>query len=94
MKTKIYFQIALRIILLFTTGMIMSYMKPWLHDYLGDTFHVCKSIRCNHSEFINDGYDWSGTHYWFFWMCFFLFILSLVNCIISIVKIVNKEYNL
>ena len=93
MKLNVYFGIAFRIIPLFLIGMLIAYVKPSLHNFLGNKIHVCKSQFCyNHGEFFNDGYDWGAMHYWFFWMCFVLFILSLVNCIVSIVNIVEKNY--
>lgn len=97
MKTNVYLGIALRIVILFSIGMLMAYVKPQVHDFLGDKVHVCSvNSYCNHDRnlFIDDGYDWSGMHYWFFWMCFFLFILSLINCVLSIREVVLKNYDL
>lgn len=93
MKTNVYLGIAFRVIILFSIGMLMAYVKPQLHAFLGDTVHICKSDHCHHADFIDDGYDWGAMHFWFFWMCIFLFILSLINCIFSIRKIVIKNYD-
>ena len=87
MKLNVYFGIAFRIIFLFSIGMLMASIRPELHNLLGDTpgdTHVNSLIR--------DGYTWSGVHYWFWWMCFFLFILSLINCIMGIKNIIEKNY--
>jgi hypothetical protein len=88
MKTKVYLGIALRLIILFSIGMLMAFVKPQLHSLLGDIYIGSKDS----SEFVKDGYEWSAMHYWFFWMCFFLFILSLINCIWSIINLINKHY--
>jgi len=92
MRTKVYLSIAFRVLMLFSIGFAMSYMKPYLHDFLCDTVHVCESQYCGHGVFIDDGYDWGAPHFWYFWCMFFLFILSAINCFVSIRKILIKEY--
>ena len=91
MKTVVYVGIAIRLILLFSIGMVMTYVRPLLRPFFGDVYVGKKQ----YTDFgINDGYDWGAAHYWFFWMCVFLFILSLINCIMSIYNLLNKHYKL
>jgi len=37
MKTHVYFGIAFRLILLFTTGAVMTFLPDYLRDFFGDT---------------------------------------------------------
>ena len=92
MKTNVFFNIAFRIILLFGTAILMTFVSEQLHSFLGDKTHVCPSDYCYHGDLNNDGYDWGTRHYWYFWMCVTLFILALINFVISIVELVKKEY--
>lgn len=89
MKHNVYFGIALRIIMLFSVGMIMSFITPHLHGPLGDT----PQQYCSRDLF-DEEWNWSAAHYWFYWMCFFIFILSIINCIVWIIKIVNDNYKI
>ena len=89
MKMKVYFGIAIRIVMLFSMGMLVSLASPMLHDFFGDV----KLKKVVHGAFINDGYDWSASHYWFFWMCVVLFLLSVINVIVSIVRLLRKNYD-
>lgn len=77
MKTIVFFQIALRIIILFSIGMASTYIPEHLSGFFGDT---------------QDG--WGARHYWYNWMMFLLFLLSLANLIISIFKILKKNYDM
>jgi hypothetical protein len=84
MKTNVFLGIGLRIIILFTVGMFMTYLPNELTEFFGD-------------EIVHTSYgqieEWGARHYWYNTMMFLLFILSLINVIISIVKLVNKNYN-
>ena len=100
MKTKVFLQIAFRIIILFGTGMAMSYINPHLRELLGDTEciatykHYAKKYMydCGCSD-VDAKYEWHGPHYWYFWGCTVLFILSLINVVWSIRNIITKHYD-
>lgn len=91
MKTIVYVGIAIRLILLFSIGMVMTYVRPLLRPYFGDVYVGKDNDR---NSFITDGYEWGAAHYWFFWLCFFLFVLSLVNFVMSVLNLLNKHYKL
>ena len=87
MKTKLYLAILIRVIALFSIGMFMAFINPYLHNFLGDVY-----IGVNdNSEVIRDGYKWGAVHYWFFWMCFFVFILSLINFVVSVDRLITTH---
>ena len=88
MKLKIFFHIAIRIVILFSMGFFMSYLSEYLRPYFGDTMQT----KDSYGDFINDGYDWGARHYWYFWCMFCLFILSLIDIFISIFNLIDREY--
>lgn len=95
MKTNIFLNIALRIILIFGIGILMSFVHEHLRVFLGDT----KFVPYNNGYFLKDEtgaidvkWEWGARHYWYFWMCVCLFALSLINAVLSIVKLIEKEY--
>jgi hypothetical protein len=97
MKTKVYLGIAIRIILLFATGMLMTYMPPLMRDFFGDNLHVHTAKCVEHYSGCVNGridvlYEWGIRHYWYFWMNVLLFILTLINFIVSVINIINKNY--
>lgn len=93
MKTQVYFGIAIRIIILFTIGSLMTFVPDHLRAFFGDTVHVCDTGWHSHGFFgIDKSYEWGARHYWYFWMMVLLFLLSLVNVIVGIIKLVNKHY--
>jgi len=79
MKTNVYLGLAFRIILLGSIGMIGYYFSQQLHYFLGD-------------ELVNNQWEWGGLHYWYSWTVVLLFILSLINCIVSAVNLIKKNY--
>lgn len=99
MKTKMYFTIAFRLILLFTSAMILTFLTDSIRDFLGDKIHVCGSdcataySKCkNSSDMFDKSYDWGIRHYWYFWMLVSLFILSAIDLVIHIVNLIDKNY--
>lgn len=88
MKNIVFFGIAIRIIILFSTGFLISFANPWLHSFFGDV----QSTSCNIGD-VDRCWHWHTSHYWYAWCMFFLFLLSIINCIISIVNIIEKNYN-
>lgn len=96
MKTKVYIGIAVRIILLFSVGMLASLATPLMRDFFGDTLHV-HTISCAKQfdgcvEEYDVLYDWGSRHYWYFWMMVVLFILSIINFVVSVINIIDKNY--
>lgn len=94
MKHNVYFGIALRIILLFSIGILMTYVTPFLHTPFGDMPYPEDSYEYRYlNDAIDPYWNWSATHYWFNAMCIALFMLSVVNCIVFIVKLVRANYD-
>lgn len=84
MKTKVFFGIAIRLIILFTIGFSGTFLPELFNRFdmnlLGDSI-------------INNKLEWGLRHYWLFWLMIFLFILSLINFVISIINIINENYD-
>lgn len=95
MKTNVYLGIALRIIILFTVGSLMTFLPEILRPFFGDT----KFIPEVHGMWtkteigsIDTAWNWGARHYWYFWMMVILFLLSAANTIISIANLLIKNY--
>lgn len=84
MKTNVFFGIGLRIIILFTVGMFMTFVPEHLTDFFGD-----KMVTKSYGEVL----EWGTRHYWYMTMMVSLFLLALVNVILSIVNLLNKNYD-
>lgn len=87
MKHKVFFGIAVRIIVLFSIGMAFSFIPDNLRGFFGDVY-----VERQFNSFIEHEWQWGVRHYWYFCMMFFLFILSAVNTALSIARIINREY--
>lgn len=90
MKTKVYLGIAVRLIILFGLGMLMSSVTPQLRYFFGDT--ICTHKKTCAEFGMDIDYHWGVRHYWFFWLMTMLFLLSLLNTIVAIFNLVTKEY--
>ncbi|HLG35547.1 MAG TPA: hypothetical protein VI757_11765 [Bacteroidia bacterium] len=88
MKTKVYLGIALRIIFLFSVAMAATYLPDQLRSFFGDVPYV----PGRYNDMFDDKYDWGARHHWYAWMMFFLFVLSLINLVMHIVNLIEKEY--
>ena len=90
MKTNVFLGIGLRIVILFTVGMFMTYLPEHLTEFFGDTIHKCETSTC----WKTDGEAiWGSRHYWYNTMMILLFLLALLNVIFSIKNLVNKNYD-
>jgi hypothetical protein len=89
MNQKVYFGIAIRLIMLCSIGMLFTFINPQLHTFFGDT--ILKEGEWD-GVFVRDGYNWGARHYWYYWTLFSLFILSLINFIIQVYKLITKHY--
>ena len=88
MKIQVYLGIAIRLVILFGTGMLMTLATPYMRNFFGDT--VCQDVyRYGYDK----NWNWGAVHYWYFWLMIFLFILSLINYIVSVVKLIRKHYD-
>lgn len=99
MKTKMFFTIAIRLILLFTSAMILTFLTDSIRDFLGDKLHVCSAdcataySKCeNSSDMFDKTYDWGIRHYWYFWMLVCLFVLSAIDLGLHINNLITKNY--
>lgn len=91
MKYKVYWGLVFRIILIFSIGMLWTFINPHLREFLGDTY--CGSGNCDGTSFrFDDQWIWGARHYWYWWMMFLLFILSLTNVVMSSINLVNRHY--
>jgi len=91
MKKQLLLFILFRIIILFTIPMLFTFIPEHIRWFFGD---VPYSDGLRHgSDFMEDGYDWGSRHYWYAWMCFFLFLTSIVDTVISIIKMIEKYYD-
>lgn len=81
MKTNVFLGIGLRIVILFTVGMFMTYLPEHLTEFFGDTINERGRL------------DWGARHYWYNIMMVLLFILALVNVVFSIIGLVKKNYD-
>ena len=89
MNTRLYFEIAIRIIVIFAIGMIGTYIPDYLRDFFGDT-----PIRRHTFLNIDREWTWGVRHYWYAWMMFFLFVLSVINAGMSIYNLIKKYYKI
>jgi hypothetical protein len=101
MKTQVYLGIAIRLIVLFGVGMLLSFIPEQLRGFFGDETCIGKTYKmygetrkgCPYEGFgIDQDWKWGVRHYWYYWMMFLLFLLSLVNIILSIIGLVTKHY--
>jgi hypothetical protein len=99
MNNKTYFGIALRVIILFTVAMLLSDVPDHFRDFFDDVKHVhsvsdYETKWGTHCDVANSVIDrdwvWGAKHHWYFWMMVILFLLSVVNVILSIVKLIDK----
>lgn len=85
MKHNVYFGLLLRIVILFTIGICGTYIP----SLLPNTFFDDKVTKSAYGyEYI----QWGARHYWYFFGAVSIFILSLVNCVMSSIRIIQKEY--
>jgi len=89
MKTNVYLGIAVRIIILFTLGMLWTYIPEQLRDFFGDI----KLSRPN-TQGMDKWYEWGARHIWYAVMMFLLFMLSLINVIMQIRLLILNNYEL
>ena len=89
MKHKVFFSIAIRIIILCFLGMMHTYLPEHLRGFFGDT--ICPDGKCGG---IDEAWEWGVRHYWYYTMMISLLLLSLANLIISTVNIVRKNYTI
>jgi putative component of toxin-antitoxin plasmid stabilization module len=87
MTYKLYFNIAGRIILLFTCAILFTFIPNELRSFFGDI--PCKE---NGVFRMDRDYCWGARHYWYYWMMFLLFILSLISLILQIKNLIKKYH--
>lgn len=89
MKHKVFFGIAIRIIILFSIGFLGSFIPDNCRELLGDSpcpidietgSFDCDDISASPFS-VDPGWNWGTQHYWYYWMMFILFLLSLINVI-------------
>lgn len=99
MKTKVYLGIAIRLILLFSLGMAITFVTPHMRGFFGDKLHVHTKMclntfsGCTNYHEPDNLWEWGVRHYWYFWLTILLFLLSVANFIMAVVNIIKKNYN-
>lgn len=89
MKWKLYFEVVLRIIILFSLAMLFTFIPDHLRDFFGDRRRISTDIG---DWGMDVEWIWGGRHYWYYWMCVLLFILTLINFVGGIIHSINKHY--
>jgi len=96
MKIKVFYSIAIRIIILFTIAIFSTFIPDYLREFFGDTLHECgeRCTRyCANYNTPDKLYDWGARHYWYATMTTTLFTLALASVILSIMDILKKNYD-
>jgi hypothetical protein len=88
MKHKVFLGIAIRIIILFTTAMLLTFIPNHLQEFFGDVYN--ENSKGNLFSF-SKNWDWGIRHYWYFWMMVSLFLLSLLNMIMYILDVIENH---
>lgn len=91
MKLSFLNQLSLRIILLFTIMMIVSFIPDYLRSFFGDEYcsgYVFNKVSNKLEQFIHYGsihscyeWHWGYRHWLFFLMGFCLFIIQIIDII-------------
>lgn len=86
-----WMRLSLRVILLFTTAMLVSFSPFYFRGFFGDSLIVSDKYGFNwdHGLFIDDGYKWGFRHYLFQWMCIVLFFIQAIRTFLWAMK--NEE---
>lgn len=87
MKRKVFYTIAIRILILGIIGSLMSFIPEHLRGYFGDV-----QLPQPKSFGIDSGWDWGVRHYWYFWTMTILFILTIVDLFVTAISVITKEY--
>jgi hypothetical protein len=87
MKRKVFYTIAIRILILGIIGSLMSFLPEQLRGYFGD---IPTTDPTPYG--IDPAWDWGTRHYWYFWTMTILFILALVDLFITSISVISKEY--
>ena len=81
MKINVFLGIGLRIVILFTVGMFMTFVPEHLTEFFGD-----KTVTKSYGEVL----EWGTRHWWYNTMMVLLFILALANVIFSVTYLYKK----
>ena len=87
MKTVVYLNIAVRIIILVLIGMALTYIPEHLRTFFGD-----KAYNPPLTYGIDPCWNWGTRHYWYEVGVILLFILTLINAIWSVANLITKHY--
>ena len=98
MKTNVYLGLAIRIIAVFTIGLLATYIPEHLREFFGDKLHdcgagICKNY-CDNRNGTDKAWDWGARHYWYFLMMLSLFCLSVVNAVMGAIELIKSNYDL
>ena len=78
MELGFYEKLSIRIIALFITAMLLSFIPDYLHDFLGDwkcvKEHISWGAICNGNEI-----HWGWRHFLWAFMCICLFVVQSVK---------------
>ena len=74
---NLWYALSLRIILLFVTAMLVSFVPDYLRNFFGDVKYLETEIY--HHSLIDDQYEWGFRHSLYFFMCCCLFIVQAIR---------------
>jgi len=92
MKSQLYFNIAIRIIILFIIMMFATYLPEHLREFFGDSLKSENDCSKIYIDIIDKRYNWGTRHYLYFYMMILLCVLSIINFIISTFRLIKKYY--
>lgn len=93
MKPKLFFLIAIRIIIFFSIMMALSFVPEHLRDFFGDKLMDKQTLNeCHGRSCMDDMYEWGARHYMYFWGVVILMILSLIDMVVFIANKVIYHY--
>jgi hypothetical protein len=83
--TSFWTKLSAKIIALFVTAMVISFIPDHIHSFLGDIWHMNKDSSCTELlSLYSPGeyhWDWGWRHYLWTTMCICLFAVQAMNII-------------
>jgi NADH:ubiquinone oxidoreductase subunit 3 (subunit A) len=107
MNHKVFFGIAIRIVILFVIAMFGTFLPEHLREFFGDKkcqqeeqrlvsdkdgIYKYETYYDTECGEVDSDWEWGARHYWYYWMMFILFILSCINLVIGIIELLIKNY--
>jgi hypothetical protein len=106
MKPKLFFSIALQLIVLFSFPMAATFIPEHMREFFGDKKYPTQPADWKpqsenakwedpgHRDVVDREWDWGARHQWFAAGMVMLFLLSVANVVLTTIRMILKEYNL